>query len=260
MIIADAEDESCEGFATGAWYSFTLSAIASDEDGRAYPAPRTVVAMNYWDMYPGVGFHKLIFHPGSGTNLDPYFTTLGDNYTFDSLFNGSHLDSWITYWGEKYSTPWTFPWAAGYSMVVEADASVADSGRYYAFTAWTDGATTPATTILTDFCAGTGPCPETMDNALYGLGCLVSPPEVADDQAVKQGIDVLLSWPTGTPGDVGSYTVYRATSAASADQFTVRGTTETGSFLDDKASGDIFYYIIVATCGPFSGPWGHYGQ
>ncbi len=270
MILTDASDESCTGFASGAWYYFTYSATASDGDGLVYPAPRTITAVDYWDGYPGVGFHKMVYHPNAGTNLDPYFTTLGDNYTFDTLADTvsttGHIDAPIIYAydGQSYIGPWTFPWVSGYKMTVTAAKDTVYNNRYFSFNSWSSGSTSPGLTVATDFCDASGTnCPVTTYNAFYDMGCLAIPPKVSQGvTAVKSGSDIALSWPAaGVDGDVGGYSVYRATDPSAALNFTAVGATSGTTYTDATATANpVYYYLIVATCGPYSGSWGHFGE
>jgi hypothetical protein len=277
MILTDASDESCSGFASGAWSFFTYSATASDGDGLAYAAPRTITAMDYWGGYPGVSFHKMMVSQlGSSPNMDPYFTTIGDNYTFDTVANTpsttGHIDAYMTYDydGQNYLGPWTFPWASGYDMTVTAAKDALYNDRYFLFDSWSTGATSPGLTVTTGFCDASGTnCPVTTYNAFYTGGCLVSLPEVPEGPtppgvtAAKSGSDIALSWsdPSVTKGDVGGFTVYRATDPSAAQNFTALVTTPATSYTDSTATGgSVYYYLIVANCGPYNGPWGHFGQ
>jgi len=267
MLLTDASDESCTGFASGPWYTFTRDETASDGDGLVYPAPRTLTAFDYWDGYPGVGFLKMADHPGYGQNLDPYETTLGDNYTLDTISTAStypgHVDAGLEYNGQTYTGPWTFAWASGYDMTVTADTATTYGGRYFLFSSWSSGDTTPAEIFTTGFCDVTGQyCPTVYNVAFYGMGCLANLPAVTGDQAAKSGTSAVLTWPAvGSPGDVQSYAVFSATDPTSAANFSLLGTTDSTTFTDSSSSGaPVSYYVIAATCGPYSGPWGHYGQ
>jgi hypothetical protein len=167
MLVGDASDELCTGFASGAWYWLTASPRASDDDDRVVAKRGTIAAFNYFYGWPGVCFNKNIWHVGAGYNDDSYFTTLGDNYVIDTLSSGAHITAYWDFYGTTYFGPWTYPWPAGYQMTLTADATASDGGRNYVFSSWTTGDKTTELTVLTDYCGYAGSCPETTINALY---------------------------------------------------------------------------------------------
>lgn len=262
MVVTDASDETCTGFPAGGWFYFTASSSASDEDDLAFAQPRTVVAFNYWDGYPGVGFHKKVTHYGGTENLDPYFTTIGENYFFDTLFSGSHVDASLELDGSFYSSPYTFPWAAGYNWTVSAQKTVI-AGRLCPAISWSDGTLGSAITIPSDFCDGVTACPTVSYSANYGTGCLVTQPEVAQTMTLtKAGSNAQLSWPqAGAKGDADHYTVLRSVSPVSASQFSAIASVGTNGYTDTEIlPNPVVYYLVTAGCGPYEGPWGAYGQ
>ena len=150
---------------------------------------------------------------------------------------------------------------AGVVWTLTAEAGTEAGGRYYAFTNWSTGDATLEGYVYSDWCPYGGGCAPTNVYAYYGGGCLTSQSEVTGVGIGKSGSNPLLSWsPPAVPGDVGRYVIYRATNATSAGQYAQIGTSATPSYTDTTASGPLYYYIVVAECGPYSGPWGHYGQ
>jgi hypothetical protein len=261
MIVAFASDEGCDGFASGAWYLFTASTTASNDDNRVVPKQGTLTLFNYFFGWPGVCFNKNVWHPGTSYNDDVYFTTLGDNYTIDTWASGAHIDGYWWFYGLSWIGPWTYAWPAGYVWILTAEPGAESDGRYYAFTNWSTGDATLEGYIASDWCPYGGGCAATNVYAYYGGGCLTSQSEVAGVGIAKSGSNPLLSWsPPAVPGDVGQYAIYRAANASSSGQYSLIGTSATPSYTDTAASGPLYYYIVVAQCGPYSGPWGHYGQ
>ncbi len=261
MLATDASNEKCAGFASGQWYLLTAAEKASDDGDRVVAKQGTVSAFNYFYGWPGICFNKNLFHPGAGYNDDVYFTTLGDNYIIDTQSSGGHITAWWSFYGSNQIGPWTYAWPAGFEWTLTADADEIDNGRYYTFSSWTTGATTEQTTIASDWCASGASCQTTSINILYDGGCLADPSEVTDVLGIKQGQDVSLTWAApALPGDVGTYTVYRATSPTAAGNFASVGTSVTNGFVDTSAVGGLYYYLIVAGCGPYSGPWGSFNQ
>ena len=270
MIMADASDETCKGFQDGTWYLFTALENASDGDGKVVAKQGTLAAFNYFYGWPGLCFNKRFNHLGGTMNDDAYFTTPGDNYTIDTLHDSAHIEARFNYSGNSYLGPWTFAWPAGFQMTVTADADTVDDYRYYTFSQWDTGDTGTGLTVNTayytpggQFCPyGPGLCQGTNLNALYDGGCLVSLPMLNNDvRGTRTGTVPTLSWiPLGSPGDIGFYTVYRASNPGAVGNFSSVGTTLTTSFTDPTATGNLYYYIVVAGCGPYTGPWGHYGQ
>jgi hypothetical protein len=199
MLLADASDERCTGFASGAWYWLTAAPRASDDDDRVVAKQGTIAAFNYFYGWPGVCFNKNLWHAGAGYNDDVYFTTLGDNYVIDTLAGGSHIDAWWDFYGTSYFGPWTYPWPAGYQMTLTADATASDSGRNYVFSTWSTGDKITALTVLTDYCGYAGSCPETTINALYkevGATPLRVPYTAAPTTVTtsNRGADVTVTW------------------------------------------------------------------
>ncbi len=265
MILTDASDETCTGFAAGSWFYFTAAADASDGDGRVMPGSGSLVAVNYWDGYPGMGFNKWVIHFYGTENADPYFTTLGENYTFDTTAAGAHIDAPFALSGANYVGPWTFAWPAGYNWDVTASTPVNFAGRYYTFSAWSEGTVAATLRVASSFCpAGGGACPVTNYTAFYGGGCLVSLPEVPGTMQLAKDISLnpVLTWAApGSPGDVEQYTVYRGTNPSQAGYFSAVGTAPGTSYTDTASgAGGVVYYLVVANCGPYSGPWGHFSQ
>lgn len=262
MIVAFADDEKCDGFAAGAWYLFTAAEQASDEDYQVVAKPGTLATFNYFGGWPGLCFNKRLNHLGANVNDDVYFTTLGDNYTIDTTSQGSHIDAFWQFNLTSYVGPWTYPWPAGIEWVLTADSTEIVDFRYYNFSAWSTGGTDPAVTILSDWCYyGSTTCPVTTINALYDGGCLIEQPSVTGLLLSKQGSDALLAWDqAGATGDVGAYAVYRAADPASVSNFTQIGSSQTTGYTDSSATDPLDCYVIVATCGPYSGPWDCYGQ
>ena len=273
MLVADASDERCEGFASGAWYLFTAALQATDNDGKVVAKPGTLITFNYFGGWPGLCFNKRLNHQGANVNDDVYFTTLGDNYTIDTISTTiplGHILAWWKFNGVSYLGPWTYPWPAGIEWDLTADATEIADFRYYAFSAWSIGTATPLVAIISDWCYyGSTTCPVTSINALYGLGCLVSPPTVSNSVMVSRpGGIVTLGWNgPAQPADVGQYTIWRGTNPVTpsicptlASQYSSIGSTANLSFQDTSAPDHLDCYIIVANCGPYSGPWGAYGQ
>ncbi len=261
MDMTDASDETCTGFASGAWYYFTASEKASDNDEQVVPKQGTIVAFNYFAGWPGMGFNKRLNHAGATMNDDVYFTTLGDNYTIDTTSSGTHIDAYWTFNTVSYVGPWTYAWPAGYGWALTADASEIYNFRYYTFSTWSTGDANAATTINSSYCAAAGACPITSIYAYYGGGCLVSPPSVTGLMVTQKSGSPVLAWlQAGQLGDVQQYTVYRATSPGSASNFAAIGTAAGTDFTDSAAGGPLYYYVVVADCGPYSGPWDCYGQ
>lgn len=213
MLLADASDESCEGFASGAWYQMTASPKASDGDDRVVAKQGTIAAFNYFYGWPGVCFNKRLNHFGANVNDDVYFTTLGDNYVIDTLSGGSHINAYYTYNGVSYVGPWTFPWPAGYDMTVTADARATDNGLSYAFSAWSTGDKTAALGISTGYCGVAGPCPTTSIDALYnevGALPLRVPYSATPTQATSSnhGTDLAVTWDAGNCASANYHLLY----------------------------------------------------
>ncbi len=199
MLLADASDETCTGFASGAWYFLTAAPKASDDDDRVVAKQGTIAAFNYFYGWPGVCFNKRFNHFGATVNDDVYFTTLGDNYVIDTLSGGSHINAYWDFYGTSYFGPWTYPWPAGFQMVVTAEDRAADNGLSYTFSTWSTGDKTPALTILTDYCGYSGSCPTTTINALYdevGGAPLRVPYGATPTRAEtsNQGTDLAVTW------------------------------------------------------------------
>ncbi len=271
MLFTDASDETCTGFQSGPLYIFTASEKASDDDEKVVAKPGTLAAFNYFYGWPGLIFNKRYNHSGATLNDDVYFTTPGDNYIIDTTSAGAHIDAYWMFNGVSYVGPWTYAWPAGIDWALAADGTETCNGRYFLFSHWSKGDLNPATTITSNFCAAVPPssgcptalgcCSDTSVNATYNNGCLVDLPEVAGVTAGKSSGNVDLSWPQpGQPGDVGQYTIYRATSPTAADNFTLLDTTSDLMYTDKSSPGPTYYYLIVADCGPYAGPWGAYGQ
>jgi hypothetical protein len=266
MIVAYASDETCDGkvlpFAAGAWYLFTAAEQASDDDYKVVAKPGTLATFNYFGGWPGLCFNKRLNHFGANFNDDVYFTTLGDNYTIDTTSQGSHIDAYWQFNLTSYVGPWTYPWPAGIEWVLTADSTEIVDFRYYTFSAWSNGGTDPAVTILSDWCYyGSATCPVTTINALYGGGCLTEQPSVTGLLLSKQGSAARLTWDqAGQTGDVGAYAVYRAANPSSVSNFTQIGSSQTTEYPDLLATDPLDCYVIVATCGPYSGPWDCFGQ
>lgn len=262
MLVAFASDETCTGFADGAWYLFTASTTASDDDNRVVPKQGTLALFNYFFGWPGICFNKNLYHPGASYNDDAYFTTLGDNYTVDTTSSGLHIDGYWWFYGESQIGPWTYAWPAGFTWTLTAEPSALDDGRYYAFTGWSTGETSLEGHVYSDWCGYGGGCASTNVYAYFGGGCLMEQSQVLGVLLSKQtGNKAVLAWsPPPQPGDVGQYAIYRATNASSAGQYSLIGSSATTTYTDTTASGPLYYYIVVAQCGPYSGPWGHYGQ
>jgi hypothetical protein len=261
MDVIFADDETCTGFQDGAWWYFTASEKASDDDDLVVPKQGTLATFNYFGGWPGIVFNKRMYHPGGTLNDDPYFTTPGDNYTIDTTASGVHLDAYWTYNEVSFLGPWTFAWPAGFEMEIIVNPDATYNDRYYTFASWSTGEPSTTVTIVTDWCTPTPPCPVTSINALFYGGCLANPPAVTGLLQTKQGANVKLDWTAaGAPGDVAGYTVYRATNCSFVGNYSAVGSTANPTFTDYSASGNLFYYIVVATCGPYSGPWDAYGQ
>lgn len=199
MLLADASDETCTGLASGAWYFLTAAPKASDDDDRVVAKQGTIAAFNYFYGWPGVCFNKRFNHFGATVNDDVYYTTLGDNYVIDTLSGGSHINAYWDFYGTSYFGPWTYPWPAGFQMVVTAEDRATDNGLSYAFSGWSTGDKTPALTILTDYCGYSGSCPTTSINALYnevGGAPLRVPYGAAPTRAetANQGTDMTVTW------------------------------------------------------------------
>ena len=213
MLLADASDESAEGFASGAWYVLTDSPKASDDDDSVAAEPGTIAAFNYFYGWPGVCFNKRLNHLGAGMNDDAYFTTLGDNYVIDTLSGGKHIDAYYLYNGDSYVGPWTFAWPAGYEMTVTADATASCDGTDYAFSMWSSGERTTELTILTNYCGYGGTCPDTSINALYtevGAPPLRVPFGAVPTQVgtANQGVDLTVTWDATNCGSPGYHLIY----------------------------------------------------
>ena len=261
MIVAFASDEACDGFASGAWYLFTASTTASNDDDRVVPKQGTLVLFNYFFGWPGICFNKNLYHAGASYNEDVYFTTLGDNYTVDTTAAGAHIDAYWWFYGTSYLGAWTYAWPAGFTWILTAEANALFGDRYYTFTNWSTGDATLEGYVYSDWCPYGGGCASTLVYAYYGGGCLAAQSEVTGVTIAKQGGNPNIGWaPPAEPGDVGEYAVWRSTDATSAGQFSQVGTSTTTSYTDTTASGPLYYYIVVANCGPYTGPWGHYGQ
>ena len=269
MIMTDMSDESCTGFQYGPWYQFTASALASNADGRVVAKQGTLATFNYFYGWPGLCFNKRLTHLGGTYNDDVYFTTPGDDYSFDTTFSGGHIDANFTFDSDSYSSPWTFAWPAGFQFTIEAPKDDTYNGRYYTFSMWDSGTASPDLTVDTAFydtsgqvCIfGTGLCQSTTINALYLGGCIASPAEVTGVTLAKAGGNVNLSWtPPAQSWDVGQYIIYRAQYCTASGYYAQIGTSTTASYQDTTASGPPYYYIVVAQCGSNTGPWGAYGQ
>ena len=202
MLLTDASDERCTGFADGAWYPLTAAPKASDDDDRVVAKQGTIAAFNYFYGWPGVCFNKRLNHFGATMNDDVYYTTLGDNYVIDTLAGGSHIDAYWDYYGTSYFGPWTYPWPAGYQMTLTVDPTASDNGRNYVFSSWSTGDKTAALTILTNYCGYAGSCPETTINALYnevGASPLRVPYTATPTRATtsNHGNDLTVTWDAG---------------------------------------------------------------
>ena len=256
MMATDASDESCTGFASGSWWYFTAMTKASDEEDMVVAKANTLVAFNFWDGYPGMCFNKRLYHAGASVNDDVYFTTIGDNYTFDTQGPSGHIYANFTFDGVNYIGPWTFPWASGYLFDVTAQTPQELDGRYYTFSAWSDGTLTPTVSVATDFCDGYNPCPVLDYTANYTGGCLTSPPLIETVSGVKENLqDAHFTWPPpGVPGDVGYYTLLRATDPRLPVNFSSIGTTVDPSYVDKTSVSGVYYYLVRADCGPYTGP------
>lgn len=261
MDVTFADEEDCAGFQSGAFYYFTASEKASDDDDLVVAKQGTLATFNYFGGWPGIVFNKNIYHPGGTLNDDPYFTTPGDNYTIDTTVSGTHIDAYWTFNEVSYLGPWTFAWPAGFEMDIIVNSDATHDGRYYTFSSWSTGEPSTTVTIVTDWCSPYPPCPVTSINALFYGGCLASPLSVSGLVSTLSGGNVQLDWdPAGAAGDVAGYTVFRATDCSFVGNYTAVGSTAIHTFTDFNASGNLFYYIIAATCGPYFGPWDHYDQ
>jgi len=276
MIMTDMSDESCTGFQSGPWYQFTAFDLASDGDGSVVAKQGTLATFNYFYGWPGLCFNKRLNHSGGTLNDDVYFTTLGDQYTFDTTFSSVHIGANFSYpppsdpSSESYASPWTFAWPAGFALTIEAQKEI-KAGipiRDYTFSMWDTGEGSPDLTVNTAYynpsgqvCVPDTVCQSTSINALYVGGCLAHPAEVKGVTLAKAGGNINLSWtPPAQGGDVGQYLIYRSQDCTSAGNYTQIGTSTTASYQDTAASGAPYYYIVVAQCGSNSGPWGAYGQ
>lgn len=262
MDLTFAHEEDCAGFQSGAWYYFTASEKASDDDDLVVPKEGTIATFNYFAGWPGITFNKNIYHPGATVNDDPFFTTPGDNYTIDTTAGGVHIDGYWSFNEEYYLGPWTFAWPAAITWNITVNSDAAHNGRYYTFDQWSTGETGTTVSILSDYCPPSPPCPVTSINALFEDGsCPVPPPATENLRSTRQGTSVRLDWTAGwASGDVAHYTIYKATDCSSAGNYTVAGSTVDPTFTDDDATGSLYFYIVATTCGPYVGPWGHYGQ
>lgn len=255
LILSDPSDETCDGFIQGYWYYFTNSYTASDPDNLVSPKARTINAFNYWDGWPGTTFNKNISHQAGGTNDDVFATTLGDNYTFYTFSNEEYLDIVISLDGVTYSTPHTFPWAAGYKWNVIAVTPQEQSPYYFEFSHWSNNQIDPKLTVVSDFCDPVNPCPEVNFIAFYN-SCVMSLPEVSNCLAIRSGSDyVQLNWDPleGTY----MYAIYQSTNPSQKSNFKLLDTTTTNSYLDNTSTTlGIYYYIVVGKCSDYEGLWG----
>lgn len=213
MLMTDASDERCDGFASGAWYLLTAAPRASDDDDRVMAEQGTIAAFNYFYGWPGVTFNKRLNHPGASENDDVYFTTLGDNYVIDTLSGGSHITAWWDYYGTSYFGPWTYPWPAGYQMTLTVDATANDGGKDYVFSSWSTGERTEELTILTNYCGYAGSCPETSINALYnevGAAPLRVPYTATPTRAAtsNHGLDMTVTWDSSNCASSNYHIIY----------------------------------------------------
>lgn len=277
LILTFADDESCEGFQAGSWFWFTALENASDGDGKVVAKPGTIVPFNYFYSWPGVCFNKRLNHMGTGINDDVFFTTLGDNYTIDTVnIIGGHIDSHFTYNSVSYMGAWTFAWPAGFQMLLTADREYLDGDRFYEFSIWDSNKDNSLDLLVNTafytpggiLCPyGPGLCQPTTLNAWYGGGCppAASMPLVPGPvTGVKSASNAVLSWPVvGPPLDVRHYAIYRATDPTAAKNYNRIGTSPTNSYTDTTATLPApvtYYYIVVTGCEGREGPWGHYGQ
>jgi len=213
MLLADASDERCTGFASGAWYLLTAAPRASDDDDRVVAKQGAIAAFNYFYGWPGVCFDKRLNHFGASMNDDVYYTTLGDNYVIDTLAGGTHIDAWWDFYGTSYVGPWTYPWPAGYQMTLTADATANDNGHDYVFSTWSTGVKDAALTVLTDYCGYAGSCPETTIDALYnevGAGPLRVPYSATPTRVTTaaHGNDLTVTWDAGNCASANYHLLY----------------------------------------------------
>lgn len=256
LLLSEPSDETCDGFIQGYWYYFTNSYTASDPDNLVSPRARTINAFNYWDGWPGITFNKNISHQVGGTNDDVFATTLGDNYTFYTFSNGEYLDIVISLDGVTYSTPHTFPWAAGYKWDVVAVTPQEQSPYFYEFSNWSNDQSDPKLTVVSDFCDPVNPCPEVNFIAFYN-SCVISLPEVSNCLATRSGSDyVQLNW--DPLEDTYMYAIYQSsTNPSQKSNFRLLDTTTTNSYLDTTSTAPgIYYYIVVGKCSEYEGQWG----
>jgi hypothetical protein len=258
MILTDPSDETCDGFIYAYWYYFAASYTVSDPDQLVSPVPRTINAFNYWDLaYAGAGatFNKRVSHQAGGSNDDVFFTTLGDNYTFNTFSNGENLGLVISLNGETYATPHTFPLPSNIKWDFIAESPQDESGYSYTFSNWSNAQTDPKLALVSEYCDPVNPCPEVNFTATYNR-CLIGMPEVPGSTAVKSGAEnVALAW--SPISEVGNYAVYVSNNPSQKTNFRLMGTTTSTSYLDStSASGPTYYYIIAGQCGTHEGPWG----
>lgn len=258
LILSNPSDETCSGFIYGYWYYFTNSYTASDPDNLVSPRSRTINAFNYWDGWPGITFNKNISHQSGGSNDDVFCTTLGDNYTFYTYSNGDYVNLVISFNGETYSTPHTFPWAAGYKWDIIAVTPQDDGPNHYDFSHWSNDQTDPKLTIVSDFCDPINPCPQVDFTAYYNLTvCPSYIPEVPNCLAVRSGTDyVQLTW--DSLNGINEYEIYQSSSDPSLkSNFKLIATVTTTSFLDTTSTTPgVYYYIVVGKCLNNEGQWG----
>ena len=257
LILTIPYDETCDGFIQGWWYYFTNSYKATDPKNLVSPKPRTINAFNYWDGYPGITFNKYISHPIGGSNDDIYCTTIGDNYTFNTYSSGDYLDLVVSLDQETYSTPHTFPWAAGYKWDIIAVTPQEESPYHYDFSNWSNSQTDPKITVVSDYCDPVNPCPEVNFTASYNR-CIMSIPEVQNCLAIRnaQNSDYVdLSW--NIIQDVSQYAIYEASNPSSKSNFKLLTTTTSNSFTDTTSTTPgVYYYIVVGKCSSYEGQWG----
>ncbi len=254
MIIADASDEDCGGFASGAWYYLTASIKATDDDDLVVAKPNSIAAFNYGDIYPGVAIVKHVPHFQGLETDDVYFTTLGDNYTIDAKQAGLHVDSGFTLDGVRYLTPWVFAWAAGYQWDLVADPSVEAGDRYALFERWSDGTLLSTVSIRANYCFNPD-CQVVAYDEIFGNGCLIVQPEVSNVSIAKGGPGPTISWsPSGSAGDVDSYRIFRGTDPSLAGSFPAVGNSAVTSWNDVWDSAPLYCYVVKGECGPYEGP------
>ena len=225
------------------WYQLTASPEASD-DALAVAQSQCLSVTSQRVGVPCLAWMR--------NGLDVYFTTLGDNYQFDTKRSGGHIALSVDVDGSPAPTVdyEAWPFAVGHTVLAP---SSGDLGAYhYGFVDWTWAGGSQAArslAITSDYADGVNPPPVVAFDANY-FRCTIAQPSLGNTLlGIKSGVLPSYSW-TDPGGERQGFRVYRASSPGPPATFTAVADTPATGWTDGAGGGaSDFYYRVVSYCG-----------